>query len=146
MTPAEVSPISKSEQTRRVWTCLKGDADCRRNAPCRSCRGRRNRRSGLAKQRAARKALGVPPGRFHGQMGNEELWLGGLRVEVKSGAQVRPVWTAYLKCETQSHAAKASGDPRPFSAVLMPPGISDGLFVCRLSQLRKVIEALEGQI
>lgn len=100
--------------------------------------GRRNRRSGLAKQRAARKALGVPSPAFHGQLANEENWLAYFaRVEVKSGAQVGPIATRYLKAEAQSEANRSLGDPRPFLMVAMPQGWgSEGLVVMRLSAFR----------
>jgi hypothetical protein len=144
--PAEVFPISKSEQTRRVWTCPKGDAECRRTKPCRSCLGRRNRRNGQRKQRAAAKALHVPSARFASQNAHEEGYLGTLRTENKSGAQVKGVWNAYLRCETQNELARPIGDVRPFAATFMPDGVSDGLLVCRLSKLREVAAALGEQL
>jgi hypothetical protein len=62
------------------------------------------------------------------------LWGGAIRLEVKAGAQIKPVFTAYLRCEIQSEQHRPIGDPRPFALVAMPDGTSDGLIVMRLSQ------------
>lgn len=147
MTERQVYPISKEEQVGRVWTCKAGNDPCSRQAPCRSCLGRRNRRSGLSKQRKARKALesvtGAQTARFSTLTSNEEAWGQPVRVEVKSGAIAKPVGTRFLLSETQSAASKPHGDPRPFTAIFMPPGWgSDGVFCCRLSELSRVVEAL----
>ena len=133
-------PLSKEEQAR-PWRCPKENPACTRTKPCRSCLGRRNRRSGMRKQRTARKGLGIKV-QFSGQGGNEETWNGAVRVEVKSGAQAGPVWTRYKAAEDQSEANKSIGDSRPFVAVFMPSGMTDGLVVCRLSRLPAVLEAL----
>lgn len=94
----------------------------------------------MAKQRKARKALGVPDPKFHGALANEENWLAyWARVEVKSGAQVRAVATRFLGAETQSDGNKSIGDPRPFIFVAMPEGWgSEGLVVMRLSAFRQL--------
>ena len=133
-------PLSKEEQAR-PWRCPKENESCTRTKPCPSCLGRRNRRSGLRKQRTARKGLGIEV-RFAAQGGNEETWNGAVRVEVKSGAQAGPVWTRYKAAEDQSEANKSIGDPRPFLAVFMPKDITDGLVVFRLSRLTDVLGAL----
>lgn len=110
--------------------------------PCRSCLGRRNKRKGRTKQRAAQVALGmVGPGSTLGP-NHEENWLGLLRVEVKAGAQVGPVKTRYLLAEEQSEAQRPFGDHRPFIYVAMPNGMSDGLVTCRLSKLQDVALAI----
>lgn len=132
------------------WTCRKERDDCTRKKPCPSCQGARNRRSGMRKQREARKALealtGAEAARFAGQLGNEEAWHGlPLRVEVKSGAIAGPVWTKYAAAEAQSAATKAHGDIRPFVFIAMGQRTSDGLMVCRLSELARVVEALVNQ-
>lgn len=140
----------KLDKQTRPWSCRKDDAACTRAKPCNSCRGARSRRSGMRKQREARKALEVVTGaeaaRFVGQLGNEEAWHGlPLRVEVKSGMAAQVVGTKYLLCETQSEGNHAVGDARPFAAVHMPPGWgTDGVFSCRLSQLSRVIEDLRN--
>jgi hypothetical protein len=75
-------------------------------------------------------------------LGNEESWQLPIRVEVKSGAQVRTVWTKFLLAEEQSNASRAVGDLRPFVQVVMADHTSDGLAVMRLSQLQQILEAL----
>lgn len=113
-----------------------------RGCICASCRGRRNRKKGSKKQRAAQKALGlVGPGKTWGA-NHEENWMGGLRVEVKAGAQVRPADTAFRRMREQSEAARPIGDNRPFVGVAMPDGQSDGIFMCRLSDVTEVALAI----
>lgn len=136
----------KPKQTR-PWACRRDDPGCTRTVPCAACRGARNRRSGMRKQREARKALEVVTGtqaaRFSGQLGNEESWSGlPLRVEVKSGAQCGPIWTRYAAAEIQAEANNAIGNTKPFVLVAMGQRTTDGLLVCRLSQLARVVEAL----
>lgn len=143
----ETPPGFPRGKETRPWSCRRGLDSCTRKEPCAACRGARNRRSGMRKQREARKALqaltGAEAARFAGQLGNEESWSGlPLRVEVKSGAQVSPIWTRYAAAEAQSNANHAVGDPRPFVMVAMGTRTSDGLIVCRLSQLGRVVEAV----
>lgn len=95
--------------------------------------GRRNRAKGDNKARKARKALGITGVNSR----HEEVWGGALRVEVKAGAQIKPVATAFKKCEEQSEQARPMGDPRPFAMIAMPDGWSDGLIVMRLSDYTK---------
>ena len=64
---------------------------------------------------------------------------GAVRVEVKAGAQVKPIETRFLAAEKQSDTAKSTGDPRPFVYIAMPDGMTDGLFVCRLSTLKELL-------
>ena len=137
----------KLDKATRPWACRKDDPACTRTKPCKACQGARNRRSGMRKQREARKALeavtGAEAARFVGQLGNEEAWHGlPLRVEVKSGAIASPVWTKYAAAEAQSAQSKAIGDSRPFVFIAMGTRTSDGLLVCRLSELNRVVEAL----
>ena len=101
-----------------------------RGCACAKCRGKRNRAKGDAKARKARKALGIAGVNSR----HEEVWGGALRVEVKAGAQIKPVVTAFLRCEIQSEQHRPIGDTRPFAMVAMPDGWSDGLIVMRLSQ------------
>lgn len=109
--------------------------------PCRSCIGRRSRAMGKTKQRAARKALGIP-GLSLG-VDEEELWRGHIRVEVKSGHRdAMPVDTRYREWRAQSDASRAIGDNRPFAAIAMPPGSSDGYAIVRLSELSAVAHAV----
>lgn len=149
----EMRPGFPREKTTREWNCRnKGgpQPDCTRTAPCVSCRGRRSRAGGMKKQRDARKALeavtGAQAARFVGQLGNEESWSGlPLRVEVKSGAQCGPIWTRYAAAEIQAEANNAIGNTKPFVLVAMGQRTTDGLVVCRLSQLARVVEALVNQ-
>lgn len=100
-----------------------------RGCKCPRCMGKRNRAKGDTKARKARKALGI--GGVNSR--HEEVWGGDLRLEVKAGAQIKPVVTAFLKCEAQSEAARPIGDHRHFMMVAMPDEWSDGLIVMRLS-------------
>lgn len=113
-----------------------------------TARGRRNRRSGLAKQRTARKALGVAPQKFGDA--NEEKWVDPLFAnEVKSGKQCGPLANWWTRVEAQVVANEAeSGDRRrPVRGVAMPEGWgADGLVVVRLSTWSSIIvPALEAQ-
>jgi hypothetical protein len=100
-----------------------------RGCDCPKCRGKRNRSKGDSKARTARKQLGI--GGVNSR--HEELWGGDVRVEIKAGAQIKPVLTAFLRCEMQSEAARPVGDHRPFMLVAMPDGMKDGLVVMWLS-------------
>lgn len=145
-----VSPRFKGTPTatgHRLWSCKWGMEPCTEQDPCARCRGAKNRKSGLKRQKDARKALEVVTGkhvaRFASLASNEELWRLPLRVEVKSGVtDAGPVWTKYAKAEAQSDAVRARGDNRPFAAVHMGTKTTDGLFTCRLSKLGEVVQAL----
>ena len=106
-------------------------------------RGRLNKQKGHRKQSLARKALEELFGAealFHGRKANEDAWTHlPIRVEVKAGAQVKPIETRFLAAEEQATAAKATGDPRPFCYIAMPDGTTDGLFICRLSVLKELL-------
>lgn len=119
------------------------DSDDRRHVRgccCRSCKGRRARRGGLAKQRLARKRLGIAGPSLGAD--HEENWRGAVRVEVKSGSrEATPVQIRYLACEKQAEAGRAIGDNREFVAIFMPPGTSEGFVVVRLSKMEKVARA-----
>lgn len=114
---------------RHVWGCK-----------CRRCLGRRNRQVGSKGQAKVRKTLGIQGASIGAD--HEENWRGAVRVEVKSGAQVRPAWTAYLKMENQGEAARAIGDNRPFIGDAEPPGTTDGLILIRRSQFWRVVQAI----
>lgn len=114
---------------------------CVRGCVCPSCRGRANKRKGQRKQAKAVTALGIPRSSIH--PGHEEFLGGAVRVEVKATKrEAGPVFTAYLRCEHQSEAARAIGDHRPFAAVFMPDGTSDGLVTVRLSSLHEFVAAM----
>lgn len=115
-----------------------------RGCACPQCRGKRNRAKGDSKARQARKTLGLQGANTR----HEEHWGGGVRVEVKAGAQVSPIWTRFRLAEEQSEQHRAFGDHRPFLMVAMPDGMKDGLIIARLSTIREVAAALieQGEI
>ena len=102
----------------------------------------RNRRQGLAKQGKARKALGVAPQKFGDA--NEERWTDPLFAnEVKSGAQVRPAFTAWVRMEAQILANEPDhgGQRKPARATIMPDGFGgDGIVMVRLSTWRELVK------
>ena len=107
-------------------------------------RGARSRRSGLAKQRVARKALGVAPSHKFGDA-NEENWCDPyFSTEVKSGAQVRAVNTFWTKCLAQIESGQHDfgGQKKIPRVVAMPEGSKDGLVVMRLSDWEAFIKPL----
>ena len=97
-------------------------------------RGKRNRAKGDSKARRARVQLGIGGANTR----HEEHWGGDIRVEVKSGAQIQPIYTRYLAAENQSGQHRSVGDPRPFALIAMPDGITDGLVVMRLSSFAQL--------
>jgi hypothetical protein len=111
-----------------------------RKCECRQCKGKNAKKGGGRKQSKALTAIGVPRSSMH--PGHEEHVGGNVRVEVKSGAQVRPILTRYLAMEAQSEAARPIGDNRPFVGVAMPEGVSWGLVLIRTDRLEDVVAAL----
>jgi hypothetical protein len=114
----------------------------KRGCVCPRCRGKRSRKKGDDKARQARKALGIPGANTR----HEEHLGGGVRWEAKAGAQVRPMWTAFLRAEAQSEAARPVGDNRRFVMTAAADGTRDQLVVFRLADLRDVVAALAGQL
>ena len=104
-------------------------------------RGKRNRTKGLAKQRIARKKLGLVSTGFSNSS-NEEDWRGVFRVEVKAGAQVGPIATRFNQARLQSLAAKSLGDLRPFCMLAMPDGTSDGIVLMSLNEFAELVAVL----
>lgn len=113
---------------------------------CPKCRAGRNRRKGMAKQRVARKLLGVPDSKVASALSNEEAWRHAFRWEVKAGKQVGPAATRILAAEKQRDQNKALGDSRPGGVVLMPEGMSDGWVCVRLSVWQEHIAPLIEEI
>lgn len=105
-----------------------------------TARGARNKRKGGSKQAAAVRALGIP--RSNLSPGHEEFLGGAVRVEVKAGRQVGPIETRYSDYEAQSEAARPVGDHRPFCAIAMPDGWSDGIVLVRLSNVHEFAAAI----
>lgn len=105
-------------------------------------RGLTNKNKGRRKQNLARKKLKIPDTKFRSQMGNEESWQGQVRVEVKAGKQIQPIWNKYLKAKEQSDSNKNIGDTRPFMFVAMPDGTTNGLVIVELDKLDEIVFAL----
>ena len=75
---------------------------------------------------------------------DEEDWNSNVLFEVKSGKQVDPIATRFYNAESQSQEfVDTLGKKKPFSMVAMPTGTGDGIFMCRLSSLEKVVEGLQ---
>lgn len=122
----------RSRPWRDGVVCVSRGCDCPR------CRGRRNRAKGDSKARKARKVLAITGVNSR----HEELLGGALRVEFKAGGIIAPAFNAFMRCEQQSEQARPIGDTRPFAAVFMPDGSSDGVLACRLSQVAEVAAAV----
>jgi len=105
-----------------------------------SARGKRNRTKGDSKARRARKKLGLGGHLTR----HEENWGGAFRTEIKAGAQVGPIWTRFLAAKTQSDAAKALGDIRPFVMVAMPDGTTRGVVLMDLEEFSQLVSLLES--
>lgn len=105
---------------------------------CPRCVGKANRRGGLKKQNAARKALGIPGSKFGDSA--EERWQDAYFAnEVKSGKQCGPLsnWWARVEKQVLANEADHGSQRRPVRAVAMPEGWGDdGLVVVRLSTWR----------
>jgi len=105
-----------------------------------------NRVEGRASQDRAKKLLGIPDSKL-GKDSDEEFWnSGNLRLEVKSGKQVSNTFSLFEKAETQSWDYEVTKDnPKElFSLMAMPTGTRDGLFICRLSQIKEVVNELNA--
>ena len=126
---------------KRPWRS-NGKRCVARKCQCKQCTGKVSRTKGDTKAREARTALGIP-----GANTRHEEHLGGLiRWEAKTGAQVKPMWTAFLKAETQSEQQRPFGDHRPFVMTAGADGQRDQLVAFRLSALREVVAALYEQM
>jgi hypothetical protein len=116
---------------------------------CKQCRGRASKRTGGKAQRTAKKLLAVPAtSSIH--TGHEEHAGGLVRFEAKSGAQIRPLVTAFTKADKQSEAARAIGDARPtvVMALLQPEG-KEAIVAFRASnalQMRETVAAMAMQM
>ena len=102
-----------------------------------------NRNNGRSKQEMARKLLKVPNNVSGKIPADEEDWNSNVLFEVKSGKQVDPIATRFYNAESQSQEfVDTLGSKKPFSMIAMPHGTGDGIFMCRLSSLEKVVEGL----
>jgi len=106
-----------------------------------------NRSNGRNKQMRAKEMLGVPERLYGGKSADEEHWNSQVRFEVKSGNQVEPIATRFYAAEKQSSEyagrQKDNSIEKPFGMVAMPHGTGDGIFLCRLSQIKEVVEGLQ---
>lgn len=129
---------------RKCPTTGKLKASC----DCRPCIGRRARGKGKRKQNDAKKfverAFNQVAAPTSATSGQEEFWRLALRLEVKSGRMAQTVDTFYRNTKGQSDQLKAIGDGRPFAAIAMPDGSSDGFLVIALSSLPVLAQALRG--
>jgi hypothetical protein len=66
---------------------------------------------------------------------------------VKAGKQVGPIATRFNKAEAQSWEnvkdSIGGNKSKPFMMVAMPEGTSDGICLIRLSELEKVMDAIQ---
>lgn len=115
-----------------------------RGCGCNVCRGRRNKRKGGRKQAKAVQSLGIPRSTIH--PGHEEFLPGSIRVEVKAGAQVKPIHTRFLSAHAQSEASRSFGDHRPFAFVAMPDGVKHGYVIVRTDHLVDFVAAAAEQL
>lgn len=115
--------------------------ELRTDCACWSCRGRRNRKSGLKAQRRDGKELARGVGRDPGRLNNEETTNWPIRWEAKSGQQAEAVHKFYRACKAQADAATPIGSGYPLVAV------ADGLAVLDVEDLRRLLnEARRGTL
>lgn len=87
-----------------------------RQCSCPRCRGGRNRKAGVSRQRKFAKTAGIPQPKHRSQLGNEESFADPfVRWEIKSGAQVGPILTRFILARDQSEVSRAIGDHRFFA-------------------------------
>ena len=103
-----------------------------------------NRVEGRASQDRAKKLLGVPDNDLT-KSSDEEYWNSPIRFEVKSGKQVTDIVKKFELAESQSYdfAITKGTEDKPFSMIAMPHGSGDGLFLCRLSTLKLIVDKLQ---
>jgi hypothetical protein len=135
----------EAEGTFRSRPWRDGTICVARRCTCNRCSGKRSAGKGKRGQIKAARAIGVPRTSSISP-GHEEHFGGTVRVEVKSGAQARPILTRYLAMEAQSEAARPFGDNRPFVAVAMPESVSWGLVLIRTDRLAEAVAALTEQL
>ena len=102
--------------------------------------------SGRAAQDRAKRLLGIPDKKL-GKDSEEEFWdTNNIRLEVKSGKQANGTMSLFEKAESQSWDYELTQDEQRelFGLIAMPEGTKDGLFICRLSLIKKVMLELEN--
>tara|TARA_Y100000004_G_scaffold146665_1_gene167619 strand:+ start:24 stop:437 length:414 start_codon:yes stop_codon:yes gene_type:complete len=103
-----------------------------------------SRLEGRASQDRARELLGIPDNPMT-KSSEEEYWNSGeVRYEVKSGKQVNETISKFEKAESQSWEYELTQEEQRelFAMIMMPHGTKDGVFICRMSQLRDIVNEL----
>ena len=105
-----------------------------------------SRLEGRASQDRAKELLGIPDNPMT-KSSEEEYWNSGeVRYEVKSGKQVNETISKFEKAESQSWEYELTQEEQRelFAMIMMPHGTKDGLFICRISQLRDIVKELKS--
>jgi hypothetical protein len=103
-----------------------------------------SRLEGRASQDRAKELLGIPDNPMT-KSSEEEYWNSGeVRYEVKSGKQVNETISKFEKAESQSWEYELTQEEQRelFAMIMMPHGTKDGVFICRMSQLRDIVNEL----
>ena len=103
-----------------------------------------SRVEGRASQDRAKELLGIPDNPMT-KSSEEEYWNSGeVRYEVKSGKQVNETISKFEKAESQSWEYELTQEEQRelFAMIMMPHGTKDGVFICRMSQLRDIVNEL----
>tara|TARA_Y100001963_G_scaffold116996_1_gene162693 strand:+ start:963 stop:1379 length:417 start_codon:yes stop_codon:yes gene_type:complete len=110
-------------------------------------RNKSSRVEGRASQDKAKKLLDIPDNPYT-KSSEEENWNSPIRWEVKSGKQVSNTTNMFEKAESQSWehelSKKLDDQKKLFGMIMMPHGTSDGLFLCRLSQIKDIVIELSN--
>ena len=105
-----------------------------------------SRVQGRISQDTAKELLGIPENKYTSSS-DEEYWnSGNIRYEVKSGKQINETMTKFELAESQSWEFELTKDEQRelFTMLMMPHGTKDGLFICRISQLRDIVRELKS--
>lgn len=149
--PSQMEPQPGFSKEAQIARSPGGNKTCpvtgelKRSCGCWSCIGRRNRNKGKRNQNQARKIADKTfgtAGPTSAVTANEENWRHRVRIEVKSGQQVKALTSRFLLAEAQAHTAKAVGDNRPFIFAAAPDGMTDQLWTFRASDLQRIIDAI----
>lgn len=103
-----------------------------------------SRLEGRASQDRAKELLGIPDNPMT-KSSEEEYWNSGeVRYEVKSGKQVNETISKFERAESQSWEYELTQEKQRelFAMIMMPHGTKDGVFICRMSQLRDIVNEL----
>ena len=103
-----------------------------------------SRLEGRASQDRAKELLGIPDNPMT-KSSEEEYWNSSeVRYEVKSGKQVNETISKFERAESQSWEYELTQEKQRelFAMIMMPHGTKDGVFICRMSQLRDIVNEL----